>query len=93
MSTHIVGYISEDNEIYQQHKQVLLACINAKIKKLPDETALFFNCNSVEMYLLTEKLQIKIPFNIIESENSTDYEVLVSEIPKETFKIVFFNSY
>lgn len=39
MSTYIVGYISEDNKIYQQHKQILLACINVKIKKLPDEIA------------------------------------------------------
>jgi hypothetical protein len=93
MSTHIKGFVSPENELYKNHSKVLLACLGAGIKELPKETAEFFDCKFPALYLLEEKLEINIPFKEYNEDMGDGYEVIISELPKEVYKIRFYNSY
>lgn len=93
MSTNVVGFVSTENITYQKHAKVLEACIEAGISELPKETAEFFNSKYPEKYLLEEKLQINLPIKEYNIEYSSGFEIIVSEIPKEVYKIRFTNSY
>ncbi len=93
MSTHVTGFISPDNATYKKHAKVLEACIEAGIKELPKETAKFFNSKHPEEYLLEAKLEIKIPVHEYSQDMSEGYEIIISELPAEVYKIRFANSY
>ena len=34
MSTYVIGFVSDNDETYKKHAKVLLACLEAGIKKL-----------------------------------------------------------
>ena len=93
MSTHVIGFISPENENYKKHSKVLIACIEAGISELPKETAEYFGSKYPEKYLLEEKLEVKIPTNEWSNEYSSGFEIIVSEIPDGVHKIRFANSW
>ena len=93
MSTHIIGFISDDNETYKKHAKVLQACYEAKIEKLPAETAAYFGADYPEPYLLEEVLEKKVPAHEWTDDMREGYEIIVSEIPEGVHKIRFYNSY
>lgn len=93
MSTHLTGFISDDNDLYKKHSAVLKACLAAGIKELPTETAEYFECKYPEEYALEEKLRIKIPYKEYSADMSEGFEIIVSEIPQGVYKIRFTNSY
>ena len=92
MTTSVIGFVSEENELYKKHSKVLLACIDADISKLPTETAEYFGSEYPEEYLLEEKLEIKIPKHEYNEDTREGFEVIISEIPKGVYKIRFVNS-
>jgi len=93
MSTHVVGFISPDNELYQKHLKVLRACIDAEVSELPKETAEYFGCEYPEEYLIEEKLETHVPVHEYGADMQEGYEIIVSEIPKGVHTIRFVNSY
>jgi len=93
MSTRITGYVSPENENYKKHAKVLNACIEAGISELPKETAEYFGSKCPEKYLLEEKLEVNIPASKWNTEYSSGYEIIVSEIPDGVHKIRFVNSW
>jgi hypothetical protein len=94
MSTNISAFISSENENYKNHAEVLKACVRAGISKLPQETAKFFGSEYATEYLLEEKLEIQIPFQKWDDgDMRVGYEILVKDIPKDCYKIRFYNSY
>jgi hypothetical protein len=94
MSTHIIGLVSKDNDLYQKHAKVLIACIEAGVQKLPEETAKFFNEEYAEKYLLDDILKIEVPYTINKSDfTKMIYEIKVSEIDPKTDIIRFINSW
>ena len=93
MSTYVKGVISPDNETYKKHAQALLDCANAGIKELPKETAEYFDTKWTDLDLLKEELLIDIPTQIFDGDMEEGFEVIVSEIPKDVYKIRFANSY
>lgn len=93
MSTHVTGFVSPENEDYKKHSKVLIACIEAGIKKLPNETTKFFNCEYPDESLLEKKLEISVPHHEYCEDMVEGFEIIVSEIPKEVHKIRFYNSY
>ena len=58
---YMVGVIDKSNEVYKKHYNVYKACLEAGIKELPKETAIFFNSWLVDMVSLDEKVDISIP--------------------------------
>ena len=93
MSTHIKGFVSEENDIYKKHSKVLMACLDAGIEKLPKETAEYFGFEYPEKYLLEEKLEVDIPMHEYHADMVDGFEIIVSEIPAGVYKISFTNSY
>jgi len=93
MSSRVIGFVSEDNENYKKHSRVLLACIDADIEELPKETAEFFGSKYPENYLLEEKLETAIPFHDYTADMKEGFEIILSEIPKDVYKIRFVNSW
>jgi len=93
MSTHVQGFVSPEDETYIKQSKVLLACIDAGIKKLPEETAKYFGNDYPEEYLLEQRLEVKIPIHEFSNSHSQGYELIVSEIPKGVHKIRFINSW
>ena len=93
MSTHVIGLRTDKDETYQKHLKVLKACIEAGIKKLPEETAIYFDCEYPEEYLAEEALTVEIPSKEYSADMSEGYEIKVSEIPVGVEKIRFYNSY
>ncbi len=93
MSTHIIGFVSPENENYKKHSKVLIACIEAGISELPKETAEYFGSKYPEKYLLEEKLEIKIPKHEYRENMTEGFEIIVSEIPDGVHKIRFVNSW
>ena len=93
MSTHVMGYISPEGDLYQKHKRVLMACKDAGIEEMPKETAEFFGGTYPEEWLLEEVLEVKIPVHECGGEMEDGLEVFVSEIPKNVHSIRFINSY
>jgi len=93
MSTHVMGFVSPENEKYKKHSKVLIACIEAGISELPKETAEYFNFKYPEKYLLEEKLKIKIPYHEYSEDMAEGYEIIISEIPEGVHKIRFTNNW
>lgn len=93
MSTRIIGFISEDNETYRKHKKVLIACVEAGIQKLPEETAAYFNSSYPTLSLIEEKLELEIPKHKYNGKYSSGFEIFISEIPEGVHKIRFENSW
>lgn len=84
--TKVIG-VSQKNENYKKHANVLNACIEAGISELPKETAEYFGNKNPEKHLLDEKLEIYIPQNAFCRESTKGIEIVVSEIPKDIYKI------
>ena len=93
MSTRVIGFVSNADATYQKHARVLTACLEAGVKKLPEETAEYFGTPYPEEYLLESKLEIEIPKHQFQEDMQDGYEVYVGEIPEGVFKIRFVNSY
>lgn len=93
MSTHIVGFVSEDDETYKKHSKVLIACNEAGINELPKETAKYFDSKYPSLSLLDDKLEVKIPQHEYSADMTEGFEIIVSEIPKGVHKIRFTNSW
>jgi len=93
MSTHIIGFVSPENENYKKHAKVVIACIEAGIKELPQETAEYFGSRYPGRYLLEEKLEINIPKHEYFGDETEGFEIIVSEIPDGVHKIRFVNSW
>jgi len=93
MSTNIKGFIPDTDSTYLKHLAVLQACLAAGIKKLPKETAEYFDSERPEEYLIEEKLEVDIPSRPYSDGGSEGYEIIVSEIPKGVHKIRFYNSW
>ena len=92
-SMRVIGFVSPIDKEYRNHSNVLLACIEAGIKELPKETAIYFGSKYPEKYLLEEKLEIDIPHREYKEDMQDGYDVLVSEIPEGVHKIRFYVSY
>lgn len=90
MSTHVVGFISDDNPTYQKHLKVLKICREANVS-LPIETKNYFggDWENVE----EEKLEQEIPKHEWSNDMSEGFEIIISEIPQGVSKIRFYNSY
>jgi len=93
MSTRVTGLRSEETEIYKKHANVLIACLDAGIKKLPEETAKFFKSEYPDKYLLEEILEVKLKCYDYNEDMTSGIEVIVSEIPEGVYKIRFSNSW
>jgi hypothetical protein len=93
MSTHVIGFIPDNDSVYLKHKKVLEACIEAGIKELPKETAEYFGSKSPYEGLLEEKLQVTVPVKEWGNEYSSGYEVEVNQIPQGVKTIRFYNSW
>lgn len=93
MSTHVIGFIAPDNDIYIKHAKVLEACADARISELPRETADYFGSKYPDLSLLEDKLTVKIPVHKYIDIGASGFEVVISEIPAGVEKIRFFNSY
>ena len=84
------GLKSSDTELYRKHSNVLKACIEANISKLPKETSEFFNATHPDIYLLEEKLTIELPVTKFNDECRQGYKLKVNDIPKECDTIRFY---
>lgn len=93
MSTHVIGFIPDDDKTYKMHAKVLLACLEASINELPKETAEYFGSKYPDRTLFEQKLQVDIPVNKWQHEDSVGYELEVNKIPSGVAKIRFYNSY
>ena len=94
MSTHVVGLRSSDNILYTKHSKVLRACIDAGIKKLPQETADYFGSGTPCESLFDEALEVTVrATKWSDGDMREGYEVKVSEIPSGVETIRFYNSY
>jgi hypothetical protein len=93
MSTKVIGFVSENDDMYKKHSKVLMACIEAGVSNLPKETAEYFGSEYPGEYLLEEKLQTRIPVHEYSADMQDGFEVIVSEIPIGVYKIRFVNSY
>lgn len=93
MSTHVIGFVSDNDATYRKHSKVLIACCEAGIKELPKETAEYFGSKYPYESLLEEKLQTKVPTHQYHDDMQDGYEIIISEIPEGVHKIRFYNSY
>lgn len=93
MSTHVVAFVSDEDNTYQKHAAVLRACADAGISELPKETAEYFGETYPEEYLLEERLQVKMPVHEYGDEWQSGFEIIVDEIPEGVHKIRFTNSW
>lgn len=93
MTTKVIAYISPDNEKYKKHAKVLLACHEAGIKELPEETAKYFNTKEPDPYYLEEILEKRITTHEFYGDMVEGFEVFMDELPKDIYKIRFINSY
>ena len=85
----VTGFVSTENETYKKQAKVLIACVEAGISNLPKETAEYFGSEYPEMWLLEDKLAKEIPLKKWVSDDAYGYEILVSEIPHDVYKIRF----
>jgi hypothetical protein len=92
MDTSVKAYISDQDETYQKHKKVLLACLEANVS-LPEATAEYFGEDHPEEYLLEKKLQCEVFYEEWSDDNSEGIEIKIEDIPKGVFKIRFVNSW
>lgn len=93
MSTHVIGFVSEESKDYKKHSAVLRACNEADIEELPKESAEFFGSKYPELSLLEEILERELPVKEWYQNSSNGFELKVSEIPSEVDIIRFYNSY
>lgn len=93
MSTHVVAFVSPEDETYKKHTKVMIACLEAGIKELPKETAEYFNSSYPDESLLEKKLEIRIPHHEYSEDMIEGFEIYINEIPKGAHKIRFYNSW
>jgi hypothetical protein len=93
MTTSVRAFIAPTDPDYQKHKEVLIACVNAGIKELPQETAEYFGQKEPYMGLANEKLEIELPYKVYEEDSVEAYEIEAGSIPKGTAVIRFENSW
>ena len=98
MSTSLQAFMDKDT-VYQNHKNVLMACKKANVS-LPKETAEYFGSENWEIAEenATEKLEVELKEGIhwkhIEpGYPESGFEVFVKKLPKEVTKIRFENSW
>ena len=92
MSTHVVGFVSPEDNTYKKHCMVLKACIAAGVS-LPTETATYFGGKHPYESMAEEKLEIEITAHEWSDEMQQGFEVVLSEIPEGVHKIRFYNSW
>lgn len=88
MSTHVIGYTSENNEKYQKYLKILRSCQEADVD-LPEEVDEYFEDTDHPEEVLSKDL----PLTEYSDECSAGYEILVKDIPEGVEKIRFYNSY
>ena len=95
MITHVIGFKSDDSELFKKHEAVLKACVVAEIKELPKETALFFGDEMVDISLLDDKLEVDLNKCLLEyfNDGESGYELKVKDIPAEVDIIRFCNKW
>jgi len=96
MSTHIQAFIPDTDETYQKQKKVLIACNEAGVN-LPEETANYFGEKCAELYLLDEKLTVRLEkgvhYEIYRDEAREGFEIDIKKLPAGVTKVRFYNSF
>jgi hypothetical protein len=92
-SMTIIGFTSPENKNYKSHAMVLKAYVKANLDKLPKETAEYFGSEYPDECLLEERLEIKIPKHEYCGDMTEGFEIIISEIPRDVYKIRIVNSY
>lgn len=92
MSTHIVGYMKSDDEIWQINKKVYEACIEADVE-IPTKITEYFDDEDPRIIPGKEVDLGKCLCEFTDGESSVGFEVDVSKIPEKVKFIRFFNSY
>ncbi len=84
-SPFIQGFKSKDGEDFKKHEKVLRACLDAGIKKLPEETAIYFGDDAVELCVLEESLEASLNgcYEDYQGDMEDGYEIKVKDIPKD----------
>jgi len=90
MSTHIIGLISSDNELYQKHLKVLKVCRDASVS-IPKETYNYFSGDYEGIE--DQKLEVELKKYTYETDMTSGYEIIVSEIPEGVERIRFTNTW
>jgi hypothetical protein len=97
MSTHIQAFIPDTDKVFNKHKKVLLACLEAQVS-LPKETAEYFGEEEPEIYLLDNKLSVDLEEGNQYTEwydgyGSQGFEVDLSKLPPAITKLRFYNNW
>jgi hypothetical protein len=93
MSTYVTALRNKKSKEYEKHANVLKACIEADIEKLPKETAKYFNSDYPCKSLFEEKLELNINYTDFSDDGISGIEVKVSDIPKSCHVLRFSNSW
>ena len=64
VSMHFQILRDPEHELFKKHMAVNQACLDAGIKKLPEETAAYFNCEYPECASEMERRALEIEFCI-----------------------------
>lgn len=98
MSTHIRGFIPDNDPEYLKHKKILLVCSESGVS-LPKETMKYFGTKyeDADKRLLEEKLEVELKEGVHYKEwgeeSSQGYEVDLTKLPKGITKLRFFNNW
>lgn len=98
MSTSLAWQILRDTkgEKFQQHMAVNQACLDAGIKKLPQETAEYFGYEYPEGFDEMERQVLEItekqlpPGTVTELESGYRYEIDLTKLPPDAKLLRFF---
>lgn len=93
ISLHITALVDDTDATYVKHKNVLLACIAAKIRILPIETADFFGSKYVDISIIEQPLERKIETTKYCTDYCEGFEINMKDIPPEVTKLRFVISY
>lgn len=94
MSTYVIGLRTKEDPVYRAHLAVLEACLNARIERLPKETADYFGSDYPEDVNPEDVLQVEMPKTEYSDGDMTEgYEINVADIPQGVETIRFVNSY
>lgn len=91
-SMSVLGLRTKEDPTYKKNLKVLIACVEAGVKKLPEEVAEYFDSEYAEMCLAEEVLTMKLPLNKWRDKYYGGYELKVSEIPEGVETIRFYIS-
>lgn len=96
MSTHIMGFVSDQDPDFQRHKKVFDVCLEAGVS-LPKETAAYFGDDHPYDELVDNKLKFDLEkdvhYKVYREDMSEGFEVDISKLPAGVSKIRFYNSY